>query len=504
MERVEPINGPLEKRTLPYGDAEDSDEQPESQSMLDESVGPIVSKSGDKKIGMSRELADGDGGSGVQRCSDDDERDETTESTRLIDEEEVQKGEKQDEGEPSSNGGTTSPGLNGKNIALVQPNNHRRSDEPTELSFEKFPENHEEKLKRIKIENALDDPKTTLETWKQFAKSEYGLINDDLRRKIWPLLVGVDPQQVDPAPSLEELNSHPEYNQVVLDVNRSLKRFPPGIPYEQRVALQDQLTVLILRVIIKYPHLKYYQGYHDVAITFLLVVGEEVAFHVMEILSTNHLVECMQETMEPTQRRLMFIYPLVRRENAALCSYLERSTVGTLFALPWYLTWFGHSLNSYRSVVRLYDYFLASDFLLPIYVTSAIVIYRQNEIFQEDCDMASLHCLLSQLPEDLPFEYLLKSAENLYRKYPPRVIEKDVETMIAKEKQQRLNEEREREYRKRYGKKPPPVPNSIISRFLPHLQLSRRSVFVTTAFSILVGFCAYYYRAHYIPLAAVR
>ena len=42
------------------------------------------------------------------------------------------------------------------------------------------PENHEEKLKRIKIENALDDPKTTLETWKQFAKSEYGLINGEL------------------------------------------------------------------------------------------------------------------------------------------------------------------------------------------------------------------------------------------------------------------------------------------------------------------------------------
>ncbi|XP_050077628.1 TBC1 domain family member 20 [Anopheles maculipalpis] len=490
MERMEQPNGPMEKRTLPYRqDAEDSDEQ-QSESLPtmlahdDASCNAAPTENGDK-VGSETGAS-----SGVQQCTEDD--DEINQATHLL-----------EDGDGSSNSGTTSPGLAGKNIALVQPNNHRRSDEPTELSFEKFPENHEEKLKRIKIENALDDPKTSLETWKQFAKSEYGLINDDLRRKIWPLLVGVDPQQVDPAPSLEQLNNHPEYNQVVLDVNRSLKRFPPGIPYEQRVALQDQLTVLILRVIIKYPHLKYYQGYHDVAITFLLVVGEEVAFHVMEILSTNHLVECMQETMEPTQRRLMFIYPLVRRENAALCSYLERSTVGTLFALPWYLTWFGHSLNSYRSVVRLYDYFLASDFLLPIYVTSAIVIYRQNEIFQEDCDMASLHCLLSQLPEDLPFEYLLKSAENLYRKYPPRVIEKDVETMIAKEKQQRLNEERDREYRKRYGKKPP-VSNSIISRFLPHLQLSRRSVFVTTAFSILVGFCAYYYRAHYIPLAAVR
>lgn len=74
-----------------------------------------------------------------------------------------------------------------------------------------------------------------------------------------------------------------------------------------------------------------------------------------------------------------------------------RSSVGTLFALPWYLTWFGHSLNSYRSVVRLYDYFLASPFLMPLYVTASIVLYREDDIFKEDCDMASLHCLLSQV-----------------------------------------------------------------------------------------------------------
>lgn len=76
---------------------------------------------------------------------------------------------------------------------------------------------------------------------------------------------------------------------------------------------------------------------------------------------------------------------------------IHRSSVGTLFALPWYLTWFGHSLNSYRSVVRLYDYFLASPFLLPLYATVAIVLYREDDIFKEDCDMASLHCLLSQV-----------------------------------------------------------------------------------------------------------
>lgn len=83
--------------------------------------------------------------------------------------------------------------------------------------------------------------------------------SDDFRRQIWPKLLEVswDPEEI--APSLEQLSEHSEYNQVILDVNRSLKRFPPGIPYEQRVALQDQLTVLILRVIMKYPDLRYYQ-----------------------------------------------------------------------------------------------------------------------------------------------------------------------------------------------------------------------------------------------------
>lgn len=82
-----------------------------------------------------------------------------------------------------------------------------------------------------------------------------------IRKTVWPILVGVTKSEMSDAPSLSSLSGHPEYNQVVLDVNRSLKRFPPGIPYKQRVALQDQLTVLILRVIIKYPHLKYYQVY---------------------------------------------------------------------------------------------------------------------------------------------------------------------------------------------------------------------------------------------------
>lgn len=382
--------------------------------------------------------------------------------------------------------------------------NSRRSDEPSALSFGKQPENAEETHKRRDIEDALADTcaERTVADWQHFAKTEYGLIADDLRRRIWPLLVGIDPATVEPAPTLDILRTHPEYNQVILDVNRSLKRFPPGIPYEQRIALQDQLTVLILRVIIKYPHLKYYQGYHDVAVTFLLVVGDEVAFHIMEILSTHHLVECMQETMEPTQRRLMFLYPLLRYERPSLCDYLERSTVGTLFALPWYLTWFGHSLTSYRDVVRLYDYFMASPFLLPIYLTAAIVLYREDDIFREDCDMASMHCVLSRLPDNLPFEYLMQQADDLYRRYPPEQVEVDVKRIIVREQEQRRADEiRAVERRKDIMKRRAAAEAAAVAKAKPLLlriipSALRRPSFMlsTTAFTIIVGLCAYYYK----------
>lgn len=75
----------------------------------------------------------------------------------------------------------------------------------------------------------------------------------------------------------------------------------------------------------------------------------------------------------------------------------NRSGVGTMFCLPWFLTWYSHSLNRYRDVVRLYDYFLASPPLLPLYLVVTIVVHRQDELLNTDCDIASVHCLLSNV-----------------------------------------------------------------------------------------------------------
>ena len=240
---------------------------------------------------------------------------------------------------------------------------------------------------------------------------------------------------------------------VVLDVNRSLKRFPPGIEEAERPALQEQLTRLIVRVLISRPSLHYYQGYHDVAITFLLVVGEHLGYQIMERLSTSHLRKFMTPSMEQTMELLQLIYPIIRNNSPSLHSHLVKSELGTVFALPWLITWFGHVLPNYCDVVRLYDFFLAGPPLMPIYLAAAIVLHREEEILHTgplppslisntnilciDCEMSAVHGLLSRIPVDLPFETLLVECQRLYERFPPYTIQAEAERDLTRQREER-------------------------------------------------------------------
>ena len=147
---------------------------------------------------------------------------------------------------------------------------------------------------------------------RDLAVSAGGLVNDDVRKKVWPRLLNINMVETRMSITDEEVKRNKNYHQVLMDVNRSLKRFPPGISDDDRPELQDQLTRLIIRILDKHPQLHYYQGYHDVAITFLLVVGEEMAFNVLEKLSSGPwLREFMNPTMEKTTYLLNYIYPLI-------------------------------------------------------------------------------------------------------------------------------------------------------------------------------------------------
>ncbi|XP_054707323.1 TBC1 domain family member 20-like [Uloborus diversus] len=313
-------------------------------------------------------------------------------------------------------------------VASDKLDEHNESEGKTSLKH-----NSSFKKKRKKILSALADE--DIIALRQAAISSGGLLTDEIRRKVWPKLVGVDVFETSPRPSREEIEEHPYYRQVVLDVNRSLKRFPPSIKEVQRLAMLDQLVLLIMRVLCRHPELHYYQGYHDICVTFLLVLGEETAYYVIEKLSRTHLRVFMEKTMEPTIELLSCMFPLIGKKSPKLAHFLQKSEVGVAYCLSWLITWFGHVLNDYNDVVRLFDFFIVSHSWMPMYLTSVVVLHQESEVLTLDCDMASVHSFLSKIPDDLPFEDLIPQALELHKAYAPEIL--SLECPLSKEKKLR-------------------------------------------------------------------
>ncbi|XP_047663681.1 TBC1 domain family member 20 isoform X1 [Tachysurus fulvidraco] len=283
------------------------------------------------------------------------------------------------------------------------------------------PEDHMSwrKQKLADIQQALISDPVDIETLRSAAVSEGGLLTDDVRRKVWPKLLNVNVFDLPAKPAKNIRENHKDYNQVLLDVRRSMRRFPRGMRADERAVLQEQLIDIILDVLRRNPQLHYYQGYHDIVVTFLLVVGERMAIAMVEKLSNHHLRDFMDPTMDNTKHILNYLMPILEQVDPELHNFMLRAEVGTIFALSWLITWYGHVLSDFRHVLRLYDFFLASHPLMAIYFAAVIVLYREQEVKSSECDMASVHHLLSQIPQDLPYEQLITHAHKLFTLYPP-------------------------------------------------------------------------------------
>lgn len=52
---------------------------------------------------------------------------------------------------------------------------------------------------------------------------------------------------------------------------------------------------------------------------------------------------------------------------------LAGAEVQPFFALGWFITWFAHSVDSLQHISRLFDLFMASHPLMPLYVTAIVI-----------------------------------------------------------------------------------------------------------------------------------
>ncbi|KAI6243064.1 Rab-GAP TBC domain-containing protein [Aphelenchoides fujianensis] len=227
------------------------------------------------------------------------------------------------------------------------------------------------------------------------------------------------------SPSLEDLQKHPEWNQVELDVHRTLARFPPNTDEAERLQLQADLTPMIVELLAMDENFRYYQGFHDVCLTLMLALDVQDAKHVGRQLVErgafrNYLTKPLEES---ALRELHLMYVILHKCDPELERRMRHAELGTLFALSWPLTWFSHALDSYEQICRCFDLFLASHPLMPVYVSAALVENRRGEVMSADADMPSLHKLLNHVPKTIDIDEVLQRAQELFLEFRPKLIQ---------------------------------------------------------------------------------
>ncbi|XP_003708027.1 TBC1 domain family member 20 isoform X2 [Megachile rotundata] len=333
-----------------------------------------------------------------------------------------------------------------------------------------------DRMKISVIRGSVANPNLTLGELKLLGCSSEGFVHDDIRRVLWPKLLRLSEESKLSVDELETIHDHipnEVYQQILKDVARSRSHISENATQDEIDHFHEQLTQIMCWVLHKHSMLNYYQGYNDIAATVLLVMGLEKGLNVLESISLEFLERFMEKTMEKVNQELFYIFALLERVHPTLLEHLENVELFPHFALAEYTTWYAHKYAENRKLLhRLFDYFLGSPPLMPLYLSTVIVAYRATEIFNTTPDMGHTHKVLCTLPDDLPFETLLVEAKVLYRQYPPESISNDVIEYDRKRKRKEQEwkakaeasrQERERQRQLRIVRSTPRIPYRIRS-----------------------------------------
>ena len=152
-----------------------------------------------------------------------------------------------------------------------------------------------------------------------------------------------------------------------------------------------------------------------------MVCGEAASYPLLERLVLCHLRDCTRATLEPVQALLGLLFPLLAQADPQLHAFLQRSGVQPYFALTWVLTWHVHDVRDLPAAARLFDLFLASTPLLPLYVGVVALLAERNRVLALPCDAAEVHRFLTSLDVlgRLSADALAARALALHREHPP-------------------------------------------------------------------------------------
>jgi hypothetical protein len=175
---------------------------------------------------------------------------------------------------------------------------------------------------------------------------------------------------------------------------------------------------VIVDVLRRHPALCYFQGYHDIVQVLLLVLGAQDAPPAVARLSLLRIRDFMLSTLEPAISQLELLRPIFRAADPELYDHMPKSQPS--FALAGTITMFAHNIQGYKDITRLFDFFLAHDAVMPIYLFAAVVLSRREELLEiEHEDEDVLYVMLGKLPQRFDVEFHIARTLELYERLPP-------------------------------------------------------------------------------------
>ncbi|KAJ2858911.1 GTPase-activating protein gyp8 [Coemansia erecta] len=299
----------------------------------------------------------------------------------------------------------TNPDLDGGNAP------HRASDEESSGSAA------EPRAKRIAQAIASID----LTELKQLARTGNGLQTMRNRRRAWPLLLNFR-SLTEEEEEEEEEAAHPDEPQVALDIVRT--SLPKSTEYRKDEAAtkkrQEQLGKVVGAVLRKYPWLGYYQGFHELVLTFLCVFGSvRPATEAAKMVALFFVRDAMSSNLDNVLVQLQLLYVLLREISPDVHALLAELDVPPFFAISWVLTWFAHDIDGFDDMCRIYDFLIVSPPLQVVYMAAALVKRNERAILACERDFAIVHTTLAQLPRTVgKWRHVIADSYFLERDYP--------------------------------------------------------------------------------------
>ncbi|RMZ52308.1 hypothetical protein APUTEX25_005061, partial [Auxenochlorella protothecoides] len=278
------------------------------------------------------------------------------------------------------------------------------------------------------------------------------LIEEPLRTRVWPLLLGL-PESLGLNSSVQESQEEQgdaltaaekrDLQVIACDLDRSLWAFTEGCgevgliqfsirswTEEARALKRLALRRVLLRALRYQDDVWYYQGLHDVASVLLFTLGEAGGAAVLSQLVVTHLRDATRPDLLAATQTLGLLYPLLRAADPQLYTHLlsldEPALEVPFFALSWHLTWFAHDVADLNQVCRLFDLFLASHPLMPLYLAAVAVKSCRQAVFACGSDGPAVYAALKGLkvlsPSGPGADALARDAAALYRAVPPSAL----------------------------------------------------------------------------------